>query len=472
MLNAIGLSQPTLRIMCEEEIVYLHPTPESQGPSEDPLLLGTVTLDLPKPRVLKHLTVALVGHQSIGFPSGGVAYEETISLSQKVSLVPETSDGGGDLLLEKGQHSFKFRLLVPSSTPSHERCQHGRVRHSIVAKAKGLGPFGGDVVSKEIPIFLIPNPGGAGPSIPPPAVNYRFQSDEPDLGNSKISLKSQHIMVGGLLLLRLSIVSPPNPVNIHSIRISINQTFTLTSAVNPERIVTIPTEQRHVLLLDHSHPANEGRLSPSEPPPRAIVPNNNHLLPPMKVLRGKGDKLRLRHLGRLPIGESVRPTTLPGSGSGIKVEHEILFEVVYSLVGESTTGEGLEEGCRTPAERRKFGFRTPLDIYSCCCLPDSLSLPPYSADNPNPEDELMERAPPCLCELPFESVLKEHWRDLVTDEDIEDLDEEEDFGGAGEERNVRWVERRTRAKVLDEERSRSQSRERRPGLFGRRTDTR
>jgi len=39
----------------------------------------------------------------------------------------------------------------------YERCQYGRVRHSITAKAKGLGNMGGDILSPEKPVFLITN---------------------------------------------------------------------------------------------------------------------------------------------------------------------------------------------------------------------------------------------------------------------------------------------------------------------------
>lgn len=59
MLSAIGLAQPTLHLALTEELLYLHPAPEG-APTEDPWVSGNVTLWLPKPRNLRHLTVRLL----------------------------------------------------------------------------------------------------------------------------------------------------------------------------------------------------------------------------------------------------------------------------------------------------------------------------------------------------------------------------------------------------------------------------
>lgn len=67
-----------------------------------------------------------------------------------------------DVVLPKGEHVFEFSIIVPSSTPSYERCRFGRVRHHISCKAMGVGSMGGDVVSEEKQLFLIVN---VGPSL-------------------------------------------------------------------------------------------------------------------------------------------------------------------------------------------------------------------------------------------------------------------------------------------------------------------
>ena len=128
--------------------------PANEGPTYDPHVSGSVRIYLPKARKLKHLTVKLTGRQEIGFPDGVRAYEATTILEKELSLVPDDQDS---LHLEKGEHTFAFTITVPSNTPSFERCQYGKVRHVLHAKAKGLSALGGDLVSAEKPIYLICN---------------------------------------------------------------------------------------------------------------------------------------------------------------------------------------------------------------------------------------------------------------------------------------------------------------------------
>ena len=102
----------------------------------------------------------------------------TFSLGQSIELVAEDKD----TVLEKGEHVFAFSMIVPSSsgalrsallggtrltistrnTAPYERCQYGRVRHFVTAKARGLGTLGGDVHSNEKELFLIVNVSSVG----------------------------------------------------------------------------------------------------------------------------------------------------------------------------------------------------------------------------------------------------------------------------------------------------------------------
>lgn len=129
------------------------------------------------------------GKADIGWPES--AYESGISLDKNVSLF-ETEV---ETVLEKGEHTFSFSIIVPSSTAPYERCSYGRVRHSLIAKAKGLGAMGTDVVSEEKPLYLIVNPAGSGASAPPPALHYKIEGMIEDIGPYTIALQSQHIMV-------------------------------------------------------------------------------------------------------------------------------------------------------------------------------------------------------------------------------------------------------------------------------------
>lgn len=88
----------------------------------------------------------------IGWPDNR-PYETTTSLDKEVRLFEHDKD----VLLPKGEHTFSFQIIVPSTTATYERCPFGRVRHTVVAKAKGLGSMGGDIVSNEKTLFLIVN---------------------------------------------------------------------------------------------------------------------------------------------------------------------------------------------------------------------------------------------------------------------------------------------------------------------------
>ncbi|KAL8286782.1 hypothetical protein RQP46_004310 [Phenoliferia psychrophenolica] len=310
MLSAFGLAQPELKLAVEEEMLYLHPVSED-GPSEDPSIWGIVTLFLPKPRTLKSLTVRLVGTQIIGW-NGVYPYEETTSLFKTVSLIPE----GEDAHLDKGGHTFTFSLIVPSSTPSHERCEHGRVRHTIRAKAKGIGAMGGDIETSETQLFLIQN--------------------------------SQHIMVAGLLLFKLSLISTSTKITIHSLKVLIHQRFHLRSAVSEHEHHT-PVDARTVLLLDVNRPANDGILLAPDAHPISRSSSRIRGEAPFKVVE-EGASFQVKHLAKIPNGESVRPTTLAGSTSGISVSHSLVFEMIYSA-GED-------------AERHTMSISKPLEIYS------------------------------------------------------------------------------------------------------------
>lgn len=84
--------------------------------------------------------------------------ESSVVLDREVTLHDSLSSKADDddtahLKLQKGEHTFEFSLLVPSSTPTYERSSWGRVRHRVIAKAKGLGAFGGDI-TEERELFL------------------------------------------------------------------------------------------------------------------------------------------------------------------------------------------------------------------------------------------------------------------------------------------------------------------------------
>ena len=143
----------------------------------------------------------------------------------------------------------------------YERCQYGRVRHTITAKAKGLGPMGGDIVSSPKDAFLICNPGLEDVSKPPPPLHLKFEGSLEEIGPYSIAMQSAYCMVGGLLLFRLNLLFPPTDLLIYSIKVKIVQAFELRSPVDKEHTCSPPPWAQTVFILDSAHPPNMAKIS-------------------------------------------------------------------------------------------------------------------------------------------------------------------------------------------------------------------
>lgn len=121
-------------------------------------------------------------------------------------------------------------------------------------------------------------------------------------------------------------------------------------------------------LLDRDH------LSRGAPPPLAYEPRA--LLPqPLARLEG-GKEWMYARVTRIPDDDSVRPTTLEGTDTPIRVKHQLVCQVRYRFKG-SKKDQVLE-------------MASTVTIASCCCLTSSLLLPEYrnrhhaSSHLPNP----------------------------------------------------------------------------------------
>ncbi|GAA5851155.1 hypothetical protein JCM8547_004149 [Rhodosporidiobolus lusitaniae] len=414
-LGLVGLAQPTLQISLAQDVFFLHPSAEGI-PTDDEMVNGTVTLYLPKPRTLKHLTVRLIGRYDIGWNDAS-PYESGTILERTVSLLGENEP---ELPLEKGEHVFEFMIIVPANSACYERCQYGRVRHSITAKAKGLGLTGGDLMSNERPVFLIINPGLEEASKPPPPLHLKFEGSLEEIGPYSMSLQSQHIMVGGLLLFRLSLLFPPMDLFIYSIKVKILQQFQLRSPVDRTHSSTPPPSPQTVFILDSAHPPNSAKVQDEGRGARSGSATPR--VGPLKSLR-KDEMWNVIHLCRLPNDNHIRPSTPEGTETPITVHHTIVMELTYRPMTEEESnpppfeggkGKGKEKHEKEP-ERRKVVMSKPLDMFSCCCFLDSLTLPVYSVLDPNPMPLETELQLPCVCGMTLKRLIDKHANALLID---------------------------------------------------------
>lgn len=95
---------PTLNISLEEDVIFvnppLNPFDEPTIGDDGPLLLGSLLLYLPNPKMIKSVKVVLQGLADV-YSGYATKYESSISLRKELSL--DLSNGGE--ILEAGNHA-------------------------------------------------------------------------------------------------------------------------------------------------------------------------------------------------------------------------------------------------------------------------------------------------------------------------------------------------------------------------------
>ncbi|KAH9819290.1 hypothetical protein DFH28DRAFT_1122913 [Melampsora americana] len=150
----------------------------------------------------------------------------------------------------------------------------------------------------------------------------------------------------------------------------------------------------------------------------------HHYKPRRRSSRAEGEEIPLvtitddhasweiEHIGRLPNDDSIRPSTYPGTQTNIHIYHTLLFEILYSVE---------DEDCQPETTKRILSIGKPVHIISCCCMLESMVLPPYSKFDPNaeviqhPTPQHAARMFKCVCGISSETLLKTQNPDLSND---------------------------------------------------------
>jgi len=154
---------------------------------------------------------------------------------------------------------------------------------------------------------------------------------------------------------------------------------------------------------------------------------------------GNGEEgWKTRAVLRMPNHEKIRPSTNPGTITPIRVSHEMLLQVFYSVDGEHVNGMPREG----PGELRMMQVKLNINIPSCCCTVSSLILPTYDiADNDRGNiDEIFTAAPSenkmCMCGSSFAELGEAAMRKMQQ-VDQEELEERTRALGIGKEEEAR-----------------------------------
>ena len=92
---------------------------------------------------------------------------------------------------------------------------------------------------------------------------------------------------------------------------------------------------------------------------------------------------KIRAVARMPNHDKIRPSTHNGTITPIRVKHEMLLQVFYSVDRESVAGMHRDG----PGELRMMSYKLPISVPSCTCTVAALNLPTYSSDT-RAEDQL------------------------------------------------------------------------------------
>ncbi|GAA5824442.1 hypothetical protein JCM10212_001455, partial [Sporobolomyces blumeae] len=239
-----------------------------------------------------------------------------------------------------------------------------------------------DLSSAVQPLWLIANPSPEGELPSGLEIDVRhngilrsLESDTEDLSLGPIALhvSSPHLTVASLLFLSITFERPPEGLKIMSVSAYIKQTFDIS--FTDEKILPVrqPVQKKLLFYVDSTSPIaastddlldrpnlGRGTLPPLAYEPRAF------LAQPLARLEG-GQEWTYARVSRVPDDDAVRPSTLAGTNTPIRVKHQLVVQVKYRLKGSK--------------KDLILEMSSPVTIASCCCLQSSLLLPRYRSHN-------------------------------------------------------------------------------------------
>ncbi|GAA5870594.1 hypothetical protein JCM8547_002056 [Rhodosporidiobolus lusitaniae] len=360
----------TLSVQFLEDVVFLTPPPHLPSPADsnsseppstqdDPLLRGQVTLVCLQPRRAKRIKVDLVGLAARHGGDGSYSHEQSVVLEKSLSI---------DLIgerLERGTHTWDFSFIVPSSAAVSERSVYGTVRYTVRATLHAAGNFR-DLASMPKPVWLIANP--AAPGELPSGLEIDVRHTASELGPIALHISSPHLTVASLLFLGVTFESPPVGMKIMSVQAFVRQEFEIHYSQNDVPVQHPPVQRKLLFYADSTTPVptssedllDRPNLSRGAPPPLSYEPR---ALLPKPLARLEQKEWTYARVTRIPDDDLVRPSTLEGTDTPIRVKHNLVCQVRYRMKG-SNKDQVLE-------------MSSAVTIASCCCLTSSLLLPEY-----------------------------------------------------------------------------------------------
>ncbi|BEJ15975.1 hypothetical protein CspHIS471_0505800 [Cutaneotrichosporon sp. HIS471] len=211
------------------------------------------------------------------------------------------------------------------------------------------------------------------------------------LGLWRFSVTSDAFSIASVMMINLTIPAPSPKCSIFFVRLILSQNYVLYSPRTPNDAPTKAEGPKNHVVYQVGRPHRHGE---------AVLDHSVEALWRGPEAGGKAGAAgwRTRAVARLPNHEKIRPSTNPGTITPIRVSHEFLLRVFYSMEGETVTGKPI----KGPGEVRMCQVRLPLTVPSCLCSTATLNLPTYEcAREANQGEKDLDPTKMCQCGTSF-----------------------------------------------------------------------
>ncbi|KAJ9095216.1 hypothetical protein QFC20_006693 [Naganishia adeliensis] len=333
-----------------------------------------------------------------------------------------------------------FDILVPASLPTYEHSPYGIILAQVRLEIDfGYAGTSGGLLSKEALDYIRANPPVQLQDEEEKAPTVLGRAMILDLwqGNGKVTFpdrKSSWMLrnrVQQSWVKTIAVIANPNPTGginplrisksgfapglgewrlfmlsdaishsapgliIHAIHIHVNQTFSLispdeyqfsTSGYDELASETRCPTEKLVVFMDGKVPAKGVKRRTASALWVGSTSEGDMVKEDAEMFIWQQDKLRL------PDETKLRPTSLSGTSTPLRAQHEITVKTFFSVQGETLRGERMDDK-NDEGDVRMLVMAVPAVLASCCCIEQRVKLPSYSED----PSALEESAPMCAC---------------------------------------------------------------------------
>ncbi|KAJ9116306.1 hypothetical protein QFC22_004746 [Naganishia vaughanmartiniae] len=218
----------------------------------------------------------------------------------------------------------------------------------------------------------------------------------PGIGEWHVYLFSDSFSVGGYVIPRLELTSLAPGSTIYAIHLQLHQTFHITP---PEEYRFNPSGQEQynpseTRCTPEKIPIFQDGTIPMERKPRKGTralwtgPKKGEMKDSVGAFVWQQQKLRI------PDESKTRPSTVVGTSTLMRVQHDVSLRIFFSIDGETIGGQPIRDRDQA-GEMRMLVLSIPCFLASCCCISERIILPEYSEKKTNGSEP--PGVPMCAC---------------------------------------------------------------------------